>query len=618
MEQPRGLATGFFLVTFALVCSVFGATTGASAPPPLPTGTRGAHPPEARLLVTCAPEYPLSLVSRLPAEDRLERHRAFRFANVPQPEAESLLATVETAAYFFDTGELFVLDGAAAAGRASVWRSANSVADSAVESRPAEDLGAQSVEDFLRGIGDRFPNLQRGAWGRFLIKVPRVERRPAGALRASGVLPSITSGVVLNEGFETTPWTRWQPDDNTYGAYQWGSTTCAAHAGNRAADGIRGGTVGTTLTCSAGYPLNLESWLDDTQCENFQGASAASLDLYVWLDMESGSDDFALFYQGSDQDYYGLGFSGNTGGWIHLIFDLRHWYKLGDLATNACNRLSLLFESDDAGVVGTGVRVDDVRIVAGPASGLSCSASANPGSGQAPLTVNFNGTVAGASGSQTYSWSFGDGGTAATQNPTHVYTSQGDYDVRFRVRDGNDSCYSYLVVHVTSPGGGAQPEAGTYVGTTSQGEPLEFDVDASSNLTRWKATFACGGITATGTVWSGGCPVSGGTFTCGDDSCPTVGGNVKLTGTFGTSTSASGTLNLAVRPAVSSSCCTATGITWSATLQGGGPLTAAVTSDVASGTVPLTVQFGGSASGGTPPYTYAWDFGDGSAASTEQ
>lgn len=41
------------------------------------------------------------------------------------------------------------------------------------------------------------------------------------------------------------------------------------------------------------------------------------------------------------------------------------------------------------------------------------------------------------------------------------------------------------------------------------------------------------------------------------------------------------------------------------------PLTANASADKTSGNVPLTVSFTGSASGGVPPYSYYWDFGDG-------
>jgi PKD repeat protein len=47
-------------------------------------------------------------------------------------------------------------------------------------------------------------------------------------------------------------------------------------------------------------------------------------------------------------------------------------------------------------------------------------------------------------------------------------------------------------------------------------------------------------------------------------------------------------------------------------------LTASATADKTSGTAPVTVNFTGSASNGTGPYTYEWDFGDGSAHSTQQ
>jgi PKD repeat protein len=50
----------------------------------------------------------------------------------------------------------------------------------------------------------------------------------------------------------------------------------------------------------------------------------------------------------------------------------------------------------------------------------------------------------------------------------------------------------------------------------------------------------------------------------------------------------------------------------------GSPLTATASALPTSGQVPLNVSFTGSASGGTPPYSYSWNFGDGSATSTAQ
>jgi PKD repeat protein len=50
----------------------------------------------------------------------------------------------------------------------------------------------------------------------------------------------------------------------------------------------------------------------------------------------------------------------------------------------------------------------------------------------------------------------------------------------------------------------------------------------------------------------------------------------------------------------------------------GGQLTATATASTPSGQIPLTVDFTGSASGGTPPYSYLWNFGDGSATTTAQ
>ncbi|MEU5432475.1 PKD domain-containing protein [Streptomyces sp. NPDC020719] len=53
-------------------------------------------------------------------------------------------------------------------------------------------------------------------------------------------------------------------------------------------------------------------------------------------------------------------------------------------------------------------------------------------------------------------------------------------------------------------------------------------------------------------------------------------------------------------------------------IQGATPLSASAGASPTTGNAPLAVDFTGSASGGTAPYSYSWDFGDGSAASTAQ
>lgn len=61
--------------------------------------------------------------------------------------------------------------------------------------------------------------------------------------------------------------------------------------------------------------------------------------------------------------------------------------------------------------------------------GYQVDFAATPLNGDTPLLVNFTDLSTGLSGNRSWSWTFGDGGTSTAQNPTHIYTSPGNYTV---------------------------------------------------------------------------------------------------------------------------------------------------------------------------------------------
>ena len=81
------------------------------------------------------------------------------------------------------------------------------------------------------------------------------------------------------------------------------------------------------------------------------------------------------------------------------------------------------------------------------------SAAATPLTGTAPLEVSFTGTATDAEGDLplTASWEFGDGGTAATLDATHVYSSPGTYTATLTVRDAKGAQSSASVTVRVNP-----------------------------------------------------------------------------------------------------------------------------------------------------------------------
>ena len=72
-----------------------------------------------------------------------------------------------------------------------------------------------------------------------------------------------------------------------------------------------------------------------------------------------------------------------------------------------------------------------------PTEPLTASASGEPVSGVAPLTVSFQGSAQGGTPPYSWSWQFGDGQSEAVQNPSHVYESAGNYVAELTVTDSS-------------------------------------------------------------------------------------------------------------------------------------------------------------------------------------
>ena len=227
-------------------------------------------------------------------------------------------------------------------------------------------------------------------------------------------------------------------------------------------------------------------------------------------------------------------------------------------------------------------------------SQLSASIIAIPSSGTAPLTTQFTSTVSGGTGSYTYSWNYGDGTTGSEANPSHVYTTQGSYTATMTVTSGPKTAVKTQTITVLAalP---QNPDTNETVCNTQVGKGSGKNVFLA-NAPSGKKCCGINGKQDAGTLTSdkaNACIFNNRTCgtrkgLCWKQAISENFGDVELVRNPGVNTP----------PQIF-------------TL----PLTVSVNSNVATGQVPLAVQFTSSVSGGTAPYSYSWNYGDGTTGS---
>jgi PKD repeat protein len=84
---------------------------------------------------------------------------------------------------------------------------------------------------------------------------------------------------------------------------------------------------------------------------------------------------------------------------------------------------------------------------------FSVSVIADPSSGAPPLSVDFDSIISNGTPPYSYSWSFGDSQTSKQANPSHTYTTAGNYTATLTVTDSeNEQASDSTTIRVIDPG----------------------------------------------------------------------------------------------------------------------------------------------------------------------
>ena len=224
--------------------------------------------------------------------------------------------------------------------------------------------------------------------------------------------------------------------------------------------------------------------------------------------------------------------------------------------------------------------------VTSPPPALTASFTYNPSSPQVGQTVSFSGSASGGVSPYSYSWSFGDGSTGSGSSVTHAYASTGSFTVVLTVRDSGSPQQTTTSQQSITVSGAPPPLTASFAYSPSSsqaGQPVTFTTSASGGTSPFTFSWSFGdGLAGTGS------PVTH---------------TYSLAGSY--------TTTLTIKDS-SSPQQTATSQKTVAVTSPPPPISASFTLSPSSPSGGQSVSFTASASGGTPPYSYSWSYGDGS------
>ncbi|MCD6171331.1 MAG: choice-of-anchor J domain-containing protein, partial [Thermoplasmata archaeon] len=240
-----------------------------------------------------------------------------------------------------------------------------------------------------------------------------------------------TLGNLLYTGFDSIPasgfppanWTMEVVNQPGWTAPEWSavssgtSPSCSPHSGSYM-------TKFNSYSCSYGSSARLYTYkVDFTNYMNCK--------LTFWMYHDSGyssSDDKVVIQVSLDGTTWTnitefLRYNASSPGWVEHTVDLSAY-------DNTDPYIAFLGVSD----YGNNMYIDDIEVTGTPVQPLIANAH-GPYHGYVNATIQFYGSATGGVSPYSWHWNFGDGNTSNQQNPTHVYTSPGNYTVTLNVTD---------------------------------------------------------------------------------------------------------------------------------------------------------------------------------------